>query len=1842
MLRTRLHLIALASLACLGVDLSAAQVLPSGLQVARGQANVSVNGNAMTVRNSNQAILNWQDFSIGKGASVYFEQANSQSAVLNRVVGQNPSQLFGRLASNGQVWLLNPNGVLFGADARVDVAGLVTSTLRLNDSDWLAGRWRFSSEPGDRGSLVNQGELRSSTGGRLVLIGSAVRNEGSLDAPGGQVMLAAGQTVELVDTATPNLSLRLRSGPGEVLNLGSLHAAGGVVDVQAAVVNQQGLVSASRLEAGPGGTVRLVASEQLNLGAASRTEADGTQGGRLQVDAGAAGELRVDGQLSAQGRDGAGGTAQLLGQHAAVQNQAVVDVSGTRGGGLIQFGGGAQGKDASVRNSEAIFLGSGATLRADATHGGDGGNIVLWSDRATRAYGRFSARGAGPGAQGGFVETSGGWVDTRPAQLDLASPQGQAGRWLIDPYNITISDAVSDTNVTITVGNYSPTGSGSLINALGLAAVMNSGVSVVVDSAGAGAEAGNISVNAATIASSGAGNLTLRADGDISISSSSITAGVSPFNITLQAGRSGSGHITISSSTLSTGGGTISLGGFAGTLSGSGSNNPTVGLTGSTLDAGTGALTISANHTGVAGNIGAIDVMTSTLKGSTVSLNGSGVDALGLSIADSTLQAVTSLSLQGSSTNNVGVGGAGGSTLRVTGGALNISGTGTTGVQLELGDSLTGPRLITTAGAVNISGTGSGGTGVSLSGDNGGEITAAGGAVTVSTSQNLAIANFDVSVTGGGLNVNSASTLTVNSSGLHASGQTQVGANNILLTGTSDLRGAFVLVGGNGLSSAAAGFSNGSSLGSGALQAVGGRWVVWTTDDSVLAAGGLVQDFTRFGVSSPAQWSGDTGNGFAYAMTASATVSGTVQSKVYDGTTKLSASNLIISSAPSGVSGSFAPGATLSFVDKNVGNNKPLVFNLANPFNFIDSNSHPVYGITADTSGLSANITPAPLLVSGLSAQNKVYDASLAATLTGSPKVVPLVGDSASLTGSADGRFVSKNVGNGIAVSVGGLSLTGTDAGNYTLSYPSLSANITPASLGVSGVTALSRPYDATTIAGFSGTASVTPLGNDSVSLVGSPSGNFSSKNVGNNLAVSWGGLSLGGPDAGNYTLSYPALSASITPRPLDLGGLKALDKVYDGTTVVSLNGLATIAPLAGDVVTLNGQLSASFASKNAGSSVDVLVSGLSLGGADAGNYTLSNTPLHATISQRPLPVTGLRSQDKVYDATTQADLSGTAAISALAGDAVTLSGSVSAHFQTATVGDGKALLLSGLALSGADAGNYQLSLPSLTASISPATLRYVANPAQMTNGQPVPLLSGSVTGFVGGETLASATSGSLSFTTPATPGSSAGLYAINGGGLTALNYRFVQDPANATALQVFGLPPAVQNEAGVGQAQAALQPSVQRPILATVPPASAAPPAIGVVDLASSLPTALAAPAGSTSPAASSFQPVTLADLSDGAKVTLLSTRQAVKDQLFAPAVQQLERNPALADLPACQSLQEALAGRCLVTDTLRQTFSLQLAQAPTAVPVPMPLAAPPAPPPPPVAAAGAPVPAPSAPSPALLPNAQPKVSPAVSLAATVLAERRKVQKAALPQIERKIALVIGVDTYADSRIPALANAVRDADAMADLFENTLGYETLLLRNPDRATLVAALNRLALVLRPSDSVTVYYAGHGELVQSTQQGYWQLADADPERAETWLSNADISRLVAALPAAQVALVSDSCYSGSLVAEERIRASQAPIDPVALLTRKTVVVMSSGGNEPVFDAGKDGHSPFAYNLMNQLRQVPDWRPGGQVFERVRFAVARELPQRPQYGASSSAGHVRGGDYLFEQRRLENLK
>ncbi|MFA9215793.1 MAG: caspase domain-containing protein [Sphingomonadaceae bacterium] len=241
------------------------------------------------------------------------------------------------------------------------------------------------------------------------------------------------------------------------------------------------------------------------------------------------------------------------------------------------------------------------------------------------------------------------------------------------------------------------------------------------------------------------------------------------------------------------------------------------------------------------------------------------------------------------------------------------------------------------------------------------------------------------------------------------------------------------------------------------------------------------------------------------------------------------------------------------------------------------------------------------------------------------------------------------------------------------------------------------------------------------------------------------------------------------------------------------------------------------------------------------------------------------------------------------------------------------------------------------------------------------------------------------------------------------------------------------------------------------------------------------------------------------------------------------------------------------------------------------------------------------------------------------------------LPQIERKVALVIGINHYRDPNIMPLDSALPDAEAVAALMAQHLGYEARVLRDPTKAEIVNSIAALARELGPRDSVTVYYAGHGYMTgnaKSGQQGYWIPADASSTNPANWISTSDVARLLAAIPASQVMLVSDSCYSGTFTREQQVVSSP---DAGQILARRSVVVMSSGGEEPVADDGVDGHSIFAWSLLQSLQQVQRYDTGSSVFDSVKGQVTAAYPQVPQYGAARSAGYVSGGDYLFEARR-----
>ncbi len=440
----------------------------------------------------------------------------------------------------------------------------------------------------------------------------------------------------------------------------------------------------------------------------------------------------------------------------------------------------------------------------------------------------------------------------------------------------------------------------------------------------------------------------------------------------------------------------------------------------------------------------------------------------------------------------------------------------------------------------------------------------------------------------------------------------------------------------------------------------------------------------------------------------------TANNKVYDGTT--SASLNFGNAALSGIiSGDLVTlnvaGAAGVFADKTVANGKTVTVSglaLAGP-------NAANYTLTQPTT--TANITPAGLTVTGITANNKVYNGTTSASLNlaGAQLQGVLGADQVTLNlAGATGAFANDAAGNGITVLVSGLTLAGADAGNYTLTQPTTTANITPAGLTVTGITANNKVYDGTTTASLNlGSAVLNGvLSGDVVTLNSAgATGAFTDKTVANGKTVNVSGLTLAGQNAANYTLTQPTTTANITALALTVTGITANNKAYDGTTSATLNltNAVLVGVLSGDSVSLvTNNATGAFADDAVGNGITVLVSGLTLAGADAGNYTLTPPTTTANITGMALTVTGITANNKVYDGTTSASLNLAGAVlqGVLGGDRVTLVvTNATGAFTNAAVGVGKTVQVSGLTLVGADAGNYALTQPTTTATITPAGL---------------------------------------------------------------------------------------------------------------------------------------------------------------------------------------------------------------------------------------------------------------------------------------------------------------------------------------------------------------------------------------------------------------------------------------------------------------------------------------------------------------------------------------------------------
>jgi filamentous hemagglutinin family protein len=259
--------VALAALtfALLGAFAGPVAAAPVGGVVVGGSAGIASSGTHTTItQGSANAAINWQGFGIAAGESVRFVQPGSGSVALNRVIGSDPSAIFGSLAANGKVFLVNPNGVLFGPGASVNVGGLVASTLDIGDADFMAGRYTFSGN--SRAGVVNRGHI-AADGGYVVLLGAAVANQGDISARLGNVTLAAGQAITLDVLGDNLLNVTVDRGVLDALveNGGAIRADGGQVlltaqaasGMLAGAVNNTGVIQAQTLSS-HNGTIKLL------------------------------------------------------------------------------------------------------------------------------------------------------------------------------------------------------------------------------------------------------------------------------------------------------------------------------------------------------------------------------------------------------------------------------------------------------------------------------------------------------------------------------------------------------------------------------------------------------------------------------------------------------------------------------------------------------------------------------------------------------------------------------------------------------------------------------------------------------------------------------------------------------------------------------------------------------------------------------------------------------------------------------------------------------------------------------------------------------------------------------------------------------------------------------------------------------------------------------------------------------------------------------------------------------------------------------------------------------------------------------------------------------------------------------------------------------------------------------------------------------------------------------------------------------------------------------------------------------------------------------------------------
>ncbi|WP_411877756.1 YDG domain-containing protein [Polaromonas sp. YR568] len=1291
--------------------------------VSAGAASVATAGNTTTINQASQrAAIDWTSLSTRANEALIFNQPNAQAIALNRITGSSPSELLGSLTANGQVFILNPNGVLFGAGSQVNVGGLVASTLSMSNADFMNGNHVFT---GSGGSVVNQGTLNAAPGGYLALLAPEVRNEGVMTASLGTALLAAGNKVTLnldngsllgysidqgaINALAENKHL-IQANGGQVLlsakamdslttatvnNIGVIEAktlqnkAGRILlmgDMEAGTVNVGGTLDASAPTGGDGGFIETSAAHvKVASGARVTTRAATGKTGKWLIDPN-------DFTIAASGGDmtGADVVATLANTNFEIQTATM----------------GSAGGNGDIKVNEALGWNSTNTLTLTAERnieinqaitaaaGGLTLNAVgsisapaaVTVGTFTLAGGSWRQLGSLPAfsaadfriSGGTFVRALGGdGSSATPYQLaDVYGLQGAGSAGMLGK-SYTLANNIDASGTSLWNGGegFKPIGDGTtaftgsfdggnhLVSNLTINRPFSDYVGLF------GSTSGSVIRNVGLVGGSFAGS---RYTGALIGNSQNSTLS----NVYATGGVSGSTEVgglmgwsqndTISNAyAAGSVGGWTHVGGLVGTSAASTLTNVyATGSVSSNVQGGSSASLgglVGYNLYGIISNAYASGSVNGSYDNSDSNSPYFGTyssDKVGGLVGEDLGGTVSNAYATGSVSGNRYVGGLVGST--VQGGYRNVYAVGSVNGSTNVG-GLAGSNTGSFTNSLWDTGTT-------------GQAGSAGG-TGLSSAQMMQAASFsgwDLA-TGGG----SASVWRIyegHTAPLLRSLMTALAVTADDVSKTYDRSTAL---------------SGGSyTLGSGADSSLIFGTAAYGSTGS--------QNVGSYSVGISGLYSSQQGydlnilNGTATITPVTLTLSGaTAAGKVYDGTTAATVTGGTLGGVLSGDTVTLSGSGT--FDNKNVGSGKAVIAGLSGA----DGGNYVVAA-----GGITADITAATLTVSDpYQILGKTYDGTTAASFIligsiGSGLSGVFSGDRVTLAASFD----SKNAGGGKTVRFG---VSGVDAGNYVMAAGNTIAAtngfISSAALTVSGTTAASKTYDGTTGAAVSGGTLSGLIAGDTVGL--SQVGSFTDKNAAAGKTVNYFS-SLSGADAGNYSIvasGAGSTTADITAATLTVNGTAtAANKTYNGSTAASVSGAALDGVIGGDSVSLGG----AFDNKNVGSGKTVT---LGLLGTDARNYVIAAGSTTADITAATLTVNGTTAANKTYDGTTGATLSGSLG-GLVVGDAVALN--QSGTFSDKNAATGKTVSYTS-SLSGADAGNYVLASGSgtTTADINRASL---------------------------------------------------------------------------------------------------------------------------------------------------------------------------------------------------------------------------------------------------------------------------------------------------------------------------------------------------------------------------------------------------------------------------------------------------------------------------------------------------------------------------------------------------------